>query len=696
MLGLGLSFAQFLPNVTGWGAVIDRILVATDQSETATRAVAWAAEMSDRYAAQLLVLQVIPPEHLTGSDTDSAAQAAADQLAALTRDVGGDRGRPLVVYDSDPADAIVRACEDERVDLVVVGNVGMRDRTEFLLGSVPNRVSHNARCSVVIVNTAITEVPQVPRQQAQPGEAAPTEGQLLGRAAHVAQVFAKYGLGEVLHRGQDDITGRARRFRDALEELGPTFAKLGQILSTRPDLLPAAVVDELASLQDHVASLSEAEIVAVMEKELKVPWEDVFASIESDPMASGTIAQVHRATLVGGERVVVKVQRPTAETEIRQDLGLLQQFAAKAGQRPAFQQVLDVPAIIEHLSSSLLRELDFRHEAANIERMRQVLASFDRLGVPRVHTGLSTGRLLVMEEIQGIPVLQAPAGDARREAARQLLEAYYHQVLAAGFFHADPHPGNLMWWDQKIYLLDLGMVGEVDAGVRESLLLLLLAFWQEDTEFLADAMLALAAGLPPTDFDKAAFQADLTGLLASFRHQSLKELRLGPLLQQLTEISVRHRIKLPSSLALIGKAFGQMQMAAAELDPSLDPFSVAGSFYMRQLAGQARTLANPRQLFYETQKIRVRASRLLEGLERAIGTTSGPGLQVELRGVQELTDAIGSASRRNAIGLAAATAILGTAITARAPHSRTWLTATFGTAAVLLTGGALAGVTRRR
>jgi ubiquinone biosynthesis protein len=676
--------------------VIDRILVATDQSETATRAVAWAAEMSGRYAAELLVLQVIPPEHLTGPDADRSAQAAADKLAALTRDVCRDRGRPLVVYDSDPAEAIVRACEDERVDLVVVGNLGMRDRTEFLLGSVPNRVSHNARCSVVIVNTAITEAPRTPRQQTEPGEAATTEGQLLGRAAHVAQVFGKYGLGEVLHRRQDDTFARARRFRDALEELGPTFAKLGQILSTRPDLLPAAVVDELASLQDHVAPLSEAEIVAVMEQELKVPWEDVFAGIEPDPMASGTIAQVHRATLVGGERVVVKVQRPTAETEIRQDLGLLEQFAAKAGQRPAFQQVIDVPAITEHLSSSLLRELDFRHEAANIERMRQVLAPFDRLGVPLVHTELSTGRLLVMQEIQGIPVLQAPAGDARREAARQLLEAYYHQVLTAGFFHADPHPGNLMWWDDKIYLLDLGMAGEVDAGTRESLLLLLLAFWQEDTEFLADAMLGLAAGPPPPDFNQAAFQADLADLLASFRHLSLKEIRLGPLLQQLTEISVQHRIKLPSSLALIGKAFGQMQLAAAELDPTLDPFAVAGSFYLRQLAGQMRTLANPQQLFYETHKIRVRASRLLEGVERAVGTRSGPGIQVELRGVQELTDAIGSAGRRNAIGFAAATAIVGTALTANARNPRTWLTAAFGTAAVVLTGGLLADVTRRR
>jgi ubiquinone biosynthesis protein len=672
--------------------VIQRILVATDRSDTATRAVAWAAEMAEKYAADLLVLQVIAPEHLTGADGD-AAQAAADQLADLTRQACGERARALVAYDSDPADAIVRACEQERVDLVVVGNVGMRDRTEFLLGSVPNRVSHNARCSVVIVNTAPAGTA---RGHAAPESAEPTEGDLLGRAAHVARVFANFAVGDVAHRSRDDGAGRARRFRSALEELGPTFAKLGQILSTRPDLLPATVIAELADLQDHVTPLAEAEVVAVLEEELKVPWEDVFASIEPDPLASGTIAQVHRAMLVGGQRVVVKVQRPTAETEIRQDLGLLERFAEKAAGRPAFQQVVDVPAIIDHLSSSLVRELDFRHEAANIERMRQILQPFDRLAVPDVHTDLSTGRLLVLQEIQGIPVLRAPASEARRQAARQLLEAYYQQVLAAGFFHADPHPGNLMWWNDTIYLLDLGMVGEVDAGLRESLLLLLLAFWQEDTAFLAEAMLGIAIAPPPPGFDEPAFQAELADLLATYRHVSLKELRLGPLLQQLTEISVRHKVRLPSSLALIGKAFGQMQLAAAELDPSLDPFSVAGTFYLRQLAGQLRTMANPGHLFYEGQKVRVRLSRLLEGLERALGARGGTGLQVDFRGAQDLTTAIGLAGRRIAVGLAAATAIVGTAVTASAAHSAAWATALFGTVAAVLTGGLLADVLRRR
>jgi len=653
--------------------------------------------MSGKYAADLLVLQVVAPEHVAADDGGNAGLAAADNLAAFTRHVGGERGRPLLVYDSDPAEAIVRTCEQERVDLVVVGNVGMRDRTEFLLSSVPNRVSHNARCSVVIVNTGPGDASAgtAPRQAAE-ADAEPAEDQLLGRAAHVARVFAGYGLRDVLHRGRDDDAGRARRFRLALEELGPTFAKLGQILSTRPDLLPASVVAELADLQDHVAPLTEADVVAVMEAELKVPWEDVFTSIEPDPLASGTIAQVHRATLVGGERVVVKVQRPTAETEIRQDLALLRWFADKAGSRPAFQQVVDIPAVIDHLSSSLVRELDFRHEASNIERMREVLAPFGRLSVPDVHAGLSTRRLLVLQEVQGVPLLQAPEGEPRRTAARQLVEAYYQQVLTAGFFHADPHPGNLMWWNDTIYLLDFGMVGEVDAETRESLLLLLLAFWQEDTDFLAEAMLGLATGPPPPGFDQTAFQEELASLLAAYRHVSLKELRLGPLLQQLTETSVRHRVRLPSSLALIGKAFGQMQLAAAELDPSLDPFSVAGSFYLRRLAQSMRVAANPAHLFYESQKLRARATRLLEGLEQTLGVRGGTGLQVDFRGAADLTAAIGLAGRRIAVGLAAATAIVGTAVAASAAQSATWATAVFGTAAVLLTGGLLIDVIRRR
>lgn len=670
-----------------------RILVATEGSEV-TRTVEWAAEMAERYAAELLVLEVVAPEHLAGGASDGAAEP--QWLEELAQRLAGPRGRARLVYDSDPSEAIVRVAEEERADIVVVGNISMSDRTEFLLASVPNRVSHNARCTVVIVN-ATDGVPA--RAAAAETAAETTEGQLLGRAARIAGVVAKYGLGDIVRRSRDRdaaAAARARRFRDALEELGPTFAKLGQILSTRPDLLSAAFVEELSTLQDQVTPLTEAEVVAVMEKELRVPWEDVFVRIEPDPMAAGTIAQVHRATLTGGERVVVKVQRPTAESEILKDLGLLERFSEKAADRAAFRRVVDVPAIIEHLSSSLRRELDFRHEAANIERMREVLAPFDRLDVPHVYDDLSTARLLVMEEVQGIPVQQAPEGEARTQAARQLLESYYQQVLTAGFFHADPHPGNLMWWNDKIYLLDLGMTGEVEPELRESLLLLLLAFSQEDTPFLADVMVALSGERPQPGFDETAFREELDDLVGKYRHLSLRELRLGPLLQQLTEISVRHNVRLPAALAMIGKAFGQMQLTAAELDPSLDPFSVAGSFFFRRLAAQARTAANPRQLIYEAQKVRFRAAMVLEGAERVVGLRPGVGLQIDLRGTEKLEHAVDRIGRRVALGLAAATAFVAAAITGTAANPATWATVTFGAVAALLSLGLLVDVLKRR
>jgi ubiquinone biosynthesis protein len=250
------------------------------------------------------------------------------------------------------------------------------------------------------------------------------EGSLLGRATRVASVFAKYGLRETRGSG-DSFEVRARRLREALEELGPTYAKLGQILSTRPDLLPPEFVTELASLQDDVAPLTEAEVVQVMEEELGVPWEDVFASIDPVPLAAGTIGQVHKATLESGERVVVKVQRPGARDDIMRDLGLLELFAEKTESREALRRIVDLPAVVEHLSNSLQRELDFEQEAANIDRMREVLQPFSRLDAPGVHHRFTSKRLLVLELIPGGAVREAPPGDERKEAAAQLLEAFY-------------------------------------------------------------------------------------------------------------------------------------------------------------------------------------------------------------------------------------------------------------------------------
>src|SRR5256886_3985766 len=213
--------------------------------------------------------------------------------------------------------------------------------------------------------------------------------------------------------------------------------------------------------------------------------------------------------------------------------------------------------------------------------MAEVLKAYSRLEVPGVDAGLSTSRLLVMEEIQGTPISKAPQGAERKEAARQLLESYYRQILVDGFFHADPHPGNLLWWNDRIYFLDFGMVGEVDPRVRELVLLLLLAFWREDASFLAEIVVSLSDAPPPPDLDIAALERDLDQLIGRFRHASLRELEIGPLLQGIVTTCSRHGLRMPAALALTGKALAQVQLAGAELDPELDPLAPLAPLMVR-------------------------------------------------------------------------------------------------------------------
>jgi ubiquinone biosynthesis protein len=521
---------------------------------------------------------------------------------------------------------------------------------------------------------------------------AEAEGSLIGRAARVASVMAKYGLRET-RGGGDDLRVRARRLRDALEELGPTYAKLGQILSTRPDLLPPEFISELATLQDDVAPLTEAEVVQVMEEELGVPWEDVFESIDPEPLAAGTIGQVHKATLESGDRVVVKVQRPGARDEIMRDVGLLRLFAEKTESREALRRIVDLPAVVDHLASSLQRELDFEQEAANIDRMREVLEPFSRLDAPQVHHRYTSKRLLVLELIPGGPVREAPPGPERKEAAAQLLESFYRQILTDGFFHADPHPGNMLWSDGTIYFLDLGMVGEVTPDVRERVLLLLLAFWQEDVPFLAEMLLLLAPELPD-DLDLEAFRNEIGDLLAQYRHKALSEIQLGPIMQGLTEIASAHGVRLPASLALVGKALAQMQLTAGELDPELDPFSVVGGFVAKNLLTRVRASADPKRLFYEVQKLEVRANALVEAIERIAGARPGARMQVDVRGTNPLEDTIRRAARALSIAIAAGSCLVAAGSTAAA-HVHTWIPATLGTAGAALTVVLLWGLRRR-
>jgi ubiquinone biosynthesis protein len=675
---------------------VHRVMVATDRSETADSAVRWAANLAAGFQAELLLFQVLVPGlEETGPDVmEVFCNRARQELIRFSEELADSRGRAKVVIDADPAAAILEAIEAEMVDVIVLGNVGMSGRKQFLLGNVPNRISHNARCTVIIVNTAgldrQAETSRPSRARPRDSTAATVlEGQLLGRATQIGRVLLKAGVSELLKKPKetDEAAMKAgvHRFRASLEELGPTFAKLGQILSTRPDLLPPVYIEELATLQERVTPLAEAEVVSVMEEELGIPWEDVFESIDPQPLAAGTIAQVHRATLESGERVVVKVQRPTAEADIIQDLALLEMFVQKIAHRPIFRQVFDLPAMVSHLSDSLRRELDFRQEANNIERMREVLSKYSRLDVPKVYKEYSTSRLLVMEEVQGIPVLQAPSGRARTEAAHQLLESYYSQVMIEGFFHADPHPGNMKWWNDKIYLLDLGMVGEVEPEVRELILLLLLAFAQKDASFLSEVVLMLAGKEQErVEIDFEAFQEELGHLITKYRGLSLKEIQIGPILQELSEVSFRHNVPIPASLALAGKAFSQMQLVAAELDSTLDPFSFAESFVLRNTIRQLGDGLDLKQLFYQVQKAKFRLVRFFETIEGITSARPGAKLQVNFRGTERLEYTIAKASRLLSLALVLSGASVGTAVTVVSPQAPWWVPTAIGSAGVVL------------
>jgi predicted unusual protein kinase regulating ubiquinone biosynthesis (AarF/ABC1/UbiB family) len=640
-----------------------------------------------------------------GAAEATRAQSAADDLQHYTTQLAGTRGHAHVVIDDDPAMAIVRSSEDQDVDVLVVGNAGMSGRKEFLLGNVPNRISHNARCTVIIVNTTngLPTAVRGPASTAIRSSPAEPEGhpRLVSRGTRIGMVFAKHGLRELFGRPDEEgASGRrrqAKRLRSALEELGPTFCKLGQILSTRPDLLPHEFIEELATLQDNVPPLSEAQVVSVMEEELGVPWEDVFETVDAAPLAAGTIAQVHRASLATGDKVVIKIQRPDARRLIEQDLALLEVFAEKAAKRPGLKLVIDMEAVFQHLSESLQRELDFRQEADHMRRLGEVLVPFPRLAVPAVYGDLSTSRLLVMQDVGGGPIGSAPSGDERREAARQLLESFYQQIMVEGFFHADPHPGNLMWQpdEERLYFLDLGMVGEVGAEMREQLLLLLMAFAQEDVGFLTDVTLMLANAIERSDLDVERFRSELGGLMARYRTASLKDIHLGPILQEMTEISLRYGVPLPASLALTGKALAQMQLATAQLDPELDPFEVAGRFLMRSLLREMGARLDPKAIFYQTQKLKVRALRVIEAIERMIGARPGQKMEINFR-AGPLESTVRRAGRLLALGLTAGAAILASGLTAISARVPVWVPIAFGVLGAVLTLGMLVDLFRHR
>jgi ubiquinone biosynthesis protein len=421
----------------------------------------------------------------------------------------------------------------------------------------------------------------------------------LNRLRQIAAAVVRHGFGAYLARTRlKDLAGAvgatpgelpppdrsaAVRFRQLLGELGPTFTKLGQLLSTRPDLLPAHWIEELESLQDDCPPEPIAAVRRAIEEGLGQPVETLFAELDPVPLASASIAQVHRARTHGGEQVVVKVQRPDIREHIDADLALLYYLAKLLEAVVEETGVYTPTAVIEEFDRTVHEELDFDNEAQNARAMREAAAGRDSVVIPRVHDALSCSTILTLDYIEGTKLndVTAAAGFDLEKLARTIIEASFRQLFEDGLFHGDPHPGNILVLPgDRIALLDFGLVGRIGRLQQEALVTLIVAVALRDPDSVARLINKLGGGETRVPFGE--LRGDIAGILERYLGLKLDEIPTVTLARDLLDLAVRHKIKVPKEYAVLAKASITLEGLIRRLYPRLDILEV-GLPYAREL-----------------------------------------------------------------------------------------------------------------
>jgi len=412
----------------------------------------------------------------------------------------------------------------------------------------------------------------------------------LGRFKDIVVTLIKFGFEDLVQRLAVPGMGLVRkihpmaremdtyeRIRHALEDLGPTFVKFGQIMSLRPDLLPQPLIRELTKLQDEVAPEELSDIREVVEKGLDKPLEEVFAVFDEQPLAAASLSQVHRGVLVGdGLVVAAKVQRPDIRHKIEMDLDILAAVADRLHERSEELQAYNLPNLVQVTKRNLLRELDFSREARNMKIARSYAGDDAAVYIPRVYEDYCSEQLLVMEYIQGTKLKHMDRDTLGQPAAlaRQGLKAAIKQILEDGFFHADPHPGNIMITNEnRLCLLDWGMVGRLSETDRYELIDLMKSLVERDTRALLNALLRITNG--EAGVDRRALERDLLDLLDFFYATPIEDLNLGQLLLDMTALVREHSLRLQPDLVLMVKALVTAEGTARLIYPELDVISEA-------------------------------------------------------------------------------------------------------------------------
>ena len=419
--------------------------------------------------------------------------------------------------------------------------------------------------------------------------ASPSQAALLVRTGEILGLVVSHGFGYVLEqkdrrKGEVRIKdgeltdlpvrhGRWERIRLLLEALGPTFVKMGQLLSNRPDLLPEELLIELRKLQDGVPGFSYAEVEAQIFGEFGRPVTELFASFDPLPVASASIAQVHRATLANGTRVAVKILRPGIEGQIKNDMEILGHLGPWFEKLILRSDVIDTRSILQEFARTMEKELDFHNEALYLEKFAANFRDDPDILVPRLYRDLCGARVLVMDYVDGIHPQDWEAYRRHRldrtAIAKKGAQLLLKQVFVHGFFHADPHPGNLLILpDGRICFLDFGMMGIIFDRYRDKLAQMLLAVSQADAKGLTTALLELSQNPDPED--TSALEEDVFVVLETFSHVPLAEVDLTAFLERTMTVVLRHRLAMPPSLYLLLKSLLTIEGFARQLDPKFD------------------------------------------------------------------------------------------------------------------------------
>ena len=415
----------------------------------------------------------------------------------------------------------------------------------------------------------------------------------IGRLSEIAQVAVKHGFGYFFERhrltdlvpwiGRDGSvetpTDRGRRLREMLDELGPTFVKFGQLLSTRPDIVPPDVVLELQKLQDDVRPIPFADVERVISEELGITIEQAFLEFDEQPTAAASIGQVHHAVLPNGERVAVKVQRPNAPRQIESDISLLYQAARLAKERVRALDFIDAEQVVDEFARSIRGELDYRAEARNAEAFRRNFAGQADVKIPRVHWTYTRRRVLVLELLQGVQVADldlASLGEGeRRELAYRIAETWMTMIFRHGFFHGDPHPANIFVLDggAAVGLVDFGQVGKLTDEDMSKLTGLFIDAANERVDAMPRRLAELGVRYPREREEE--FTDELRDVYYRYYGVSLAEIDPLQVIREAFELIYRLNLRLPTRFVLLDKAIATLASVGAELYPDFNVFEVA-------------------------------------------------------------------------------------------------------------------------